>query len=97
MHVPIAFSVGVEREIVARIGAGQDPPDLPPADAAVFDAVREIAATRGLSDRTYAAAVDAFGEAGVIDLLGVVGYYSTLAMIMNVARTPAPEADPPLR
>jgi 4-carboxymuconolactone decarboxylase len=39
-----------------------------------------------------------FGERGVIDMLGVAGYYSMLAMIMNVARTPLPDgASPPLR
>ena len=31
-----------------------------------------------------------FGERGVIDLTGLCGYYSFLAMMMNVARTPAP-------
>ena len=42
-----------------------------------------------MSDPTYGRAIAQFGEGGVVDLLGVVGYYTMLAMVMNVARTPA--------
>jgi 4-carboxymuconolactone decarboxylase len=51
---------------------------------------------RSVGDAIYARAVAAFGEAGVIDLLGVIGYYTTLAMILNVARTPPPRSAPRL-
>ena len=44
-----------------------------------------------MSDATYARAVGKFGEQGVIDMTGLVGYYTTLAMIMNVSRAPLPE------
>jgi 4-carboxymuconolactone decarboxylase len=44
----------------------------------------------GWSDATYGAARERFGEAGVIDLAATVGYYTTLALVMNVARTAAP-------
>jgi 4-carboxymuconolactone decarboxylase len=50
-----------------------------------------------VSDKTYARALQLFGERGVIDLTGVSGYYSMLAMMMNVARTqPDPGKAPPL-
>ena len=44
-----------------------------------------------MSDATYARAVKRFGEQGVIDMTGLTGYYTVLAMIMNVARTPLPD------
>ena len=31
------------------------------------------------------------GESGVIDMLGVAGYFTTVSMIMNVAHSPPPE------
>lgn len=96
VHVPIALEAGLDRETVEAIGAGHRPPRLREDEVAAFDFVRELADTRGVSDRTYDAAVAAFGEAAVIDMIGTLGYYSTLAMIMNVARTPARDADPPL-
>jgi 4-carboxymuconolactone decarboxylase len=46
-------------------------------------------------DVTYARAVKQFGEQAVIDLTGAIGYYSTLAMIMNVAHTPVSEGEEP--
>jgi 4-carboxymuconolactone decarboxylase len=46
-----------------------------------------------VSDATYARALEAFGEQGIIDLTGINGYYSFLAMMMNVARTPNDNAD----
>ena len=40
---------------------------------------------------TYARAVARLGEQNLIDLIGVVGYYTLLAMVMNVARTGVPQ------
>lgn len=96
VHVPIALEAGVDRAMLDAIGAGRRPARLDDDDAVVFDFVRELTEGRMVSDRTYDAAVATIGETAVIDLIGTVGYYSTLAMIMNVARTPAPETDPPL-
>ena len=53
----------------------------------------ELQRTRRVSDTTYAQALARFGEQGVIDLAGIVGYYSLLAMTMNVARVPPPEGE----
>jgi 4-carboxymuconolactone decarboxylase len=43
-----------------------------------------------VSDRTYADALALFGEQGVVDLMGVNGYYTFLAMVMNTAQTEVP-------
>lgn len=53
----------------------------------LWDFLAELNANKSVSDPTYARAVAKFGESGVIDILGIVGYYTTLAMIMNIART----------
>jgi 4-carboxymuconolactone decarboxylase len=44
-----------------------------------------------VDDATYAAALQLLGIPGIVDLCGICGYYSMLAMVMNVARTPLPE------
>ena len=50
-----------------------------------------------MSDATYQATVDKFGESGVVDLMGITGYYTMLAMVLNVARQPlANGVAPPL-
>jgi 4-carboxymuconolactone decarboxylase len=51
-----------------------------------------------VSDATYARALKLFGEQGIIDLIGVSGYYTFNAMMMNVARSKPDLADvPPLQ
>ena len=56
----------------------------------------ELFRTRGVSDTTYRRAVAKLGEQALIDLLGVVGYYTALSMVMNVVRTPPPDNAPTL-
>jgi 4-carboxymuconolactone decarboxylase len=42
--------------------------------------------------------LDRFGERGVMDLVGAVGYYSLVSMVLNVAQVPLPEGEePPLK
>ena len=53
----------------------------------LWDVVNELLVTKGVSDPTYTQAADVFGESGIIDILGILGYYTTLSMIMNVGRT----------
>ena len=59
-------------------------------DIVAYDTATEILRERRVSDRTYARALAKFGEQGVIDLLGVVGYYNFLAIVMNATRTAMP-------
>jgi 4-carboxymuconolactone decarboxylase len=56
----------------------------------IYDALEELRSNRSISDVTYQKALARFGEQGVIDLVAHYGYYSLLAMVMNVARTALP-------
>ena len=67
-------------------------------EATVYDFCMELLRTHGVSDATYARAVSHFEEKGVVDTIGIMGYYSLLAMVMNTARTPlADGVSPPLK
>jgi len=65
-------------------------------ESAVYDFLNELRMTQAVSDPIYERAVAAFGETGVVDLIALAGYYGTLAMILNVARTPLPPGKAPL-
>jgi 4-carboxymuconolactone decarboxylase len=56
----------------------------------VYEFGRELNDNHGVTDRTYARAVTRFGEHGVMDLVGVNGFYSLISMALNVGRTPLP-------
>jgi len=57
---------------------------------AVYALCEELQRNQSVSDATYARAVSALGEQGVIDTVGIAGYYTLLAMVLNTARTPLP-------
>ena len=90
MHAELAAEEGLPRAVIGAIAAGRRPARLQGAEAVVYDFFVELERTQTVSDATYARAVAELGEAGVVDLIGVIGYYSMLAMLLNVARTPLP-------
>lgn len=89
IHAPIAEREGVRREIIDAIARGERPADMANDEAAVYDVCIELHRRRSVSDATWAVAIERLGEQGVVDLIGINGYYALLAMVMNAARTPA--------
>ena len=97
-HSEYALKAGVKAETVEAIREGRRPLEMAADEEITYDFVTELVTTRGVSDKTYERTKASFGEPGVVDITGLVGYYSFLAMQMNVARTALPEgkAPPPL-
>ena len=91
IHAPIAARVGIPASVIAAIAARQRPADMLVDEAVVHDFCVELHQTKAVSDRVYADALALFGEHGVVDLIGINGYYTLLAMVMNTARTSVPE------
>ena len=87
IHQPIALKAGVLASTVEAIAAGRRPATMTREEEAVYDVVTEVERTKTLGNKTYARAVALFGDRGVIDLIGIEGYYTFLAMVLNVART----------
>jgi 4-carboxymuconolactone decarboxylase len=97
-HYPAALKAGLRREIADAIADGRRPTGLAEDEEIAYDMATEILRLKRVSDTTYARAAAKFGEQGVIDLLGVVGYYNFLAIVMNATRTALPQNLPePLR
>lgn len=90
IHRPIAEKEGVDPRTADALAAGQRPSTMSDDEAIIYDALEELRANRCLSDATYERLVRRWDEQGVVDLVAHYGYYSTLAMLMNVARTPLP-------
>ncbi len=95
-HYPIAIKAGLSPDVANAIAEGRRPPTMSPEEAALFDFCLELHRDKSVSDATYAQAVRFFGEQGVVDAIGISGYYSMLAMVLNTARTPAGENGSPL-
>ncbi len=95
IHAPIAAREGVADATIRDIGDGRRPAHMAADEEAVYDFCTELQHDRGVSDRGWHAVVERFGERGVVDLVGIAGYYSFLSMVMNAARTPVPESTAP--
>lgn len=89
MHAPLAVKAGVGEATIEALRVGARPRSLPHDEEAALDFTRELLTTHGTSDPTYAAALQAFGEQGVVELATLVGYFAMVSWVMNVARTPA--------
>ena len=99
LHYPIALDAGVDPDVATAIAQGQRPDTMAHDEAALYDFCTELVRHHTVSDETYAAVLTRFGENGVIDAISLVGYYTLLALVLNVARTPPEpgvEALPPL-
>jgi 4-carboxymuconolactone decarboxylase len=94
-HAPLAVKGGLNADIVKAIAEGRRPEKLAEDEEIVYLLFDEIQRTQSVSDGTYARAVGKIGEQGVIDVMGITGYYTMLAMVMNTARTPLPEGAKP--
>jgi 4-carboxymuconolactone decarboxylase len=96
IHQPLALKAGLRPEVAAMVAQGRRPTGLDEGEQLLYDFVTELLAHQGVSDATYQAFVARFGEQGTIDLIGVCGYYTLIAMVLNVARTPVPKNAAPL-
>ena len=94
-HAPLAVKGGLKAEIVKAVAEGRKPEGLAEDEEIVYALFDEIQKNQSISDATYARAVGKIGEQGIIDVMGITGYYSLLAMVMNTARTPLPEGAKP--
>jgi 4-carboxymuconolactone decarboxylase len=86
VHYPIALKAGIRKEVADDIAAGRRPATMSPDEETVFAFTSELLRNRQVSDATFERARSRFGSKGVVDMTGIVGYYTFLAMQLNVAQ-----------
>lgn len=97
-HYPLAMKAGLNPKIAADLAAGRKPRGMQDDEKIVYDFCTELRHKRKVSDATFAAALGKFGERGVVDLIGVSGYYDIVSMTLNVAQVGLPAGEnPPLK
>ena len=95
-HYPIALEVGINNETVEDIMNNKKPDNMTPAESTLYDFFLELNDEKFISEETYSDMISKFGEKGLIDAIGIIGYYTLLAMTMNAAQTNVPEGDVPI-
>lgn len=88
VHVPLAREAGTAQQTIDDLREGRRPGAMNDDERTAYDFACELVANHGVSDATYDEAVARFGERAVIDLIGIVGYFAMISMVLNVAHTP---------
>jgi 4-carboxymuconolactone decarboxylase len=94
-HHKYGLEAGLSPALIDALAAGKRPAPMSDDEAVVYDFCHELLYTKSVSDNTFAAAKEKFGERGIVDLIGVMGYYHVVAMALNVDRYPLPDNTKP--
>ena len=91
VHYPIALKAGIKADIADAVADSRRPVGMSDDEEIVYEFTTELLRTKRVSDRTFARADKRFGKQGVVDLTGIAGYYTLLAMELNVAQYAGPK------
>jgi len=94
MHATHAERAGVKPKTIGELRAGRAPKSAPKDERAIYDFIKELYRTRRVSDRNYARVQALLGNAGMVEFIGILGYYVLVAMTLNVFRMPVPAGAP---
>ena len=92
-HYPLAIKGGLDRQILVDLGAGTRPQGMKEDETALYDFYTELYRDKDVSDAAFKAALAKFGERGIMDLIGIIGYYDIASMALIVQKTTARPVD----
>ncbi len=90
-HKNAALGEGLDPAIVEAIATGQRPSAMDADETVIYDFVNELLNDRRVSDEAFSAAIGALGESGVVDVIGTVGYYGLVSLVLNADEYPLPD------
>jgi len=89
-HAPIAETVGVLPGTISDLKEGRVPTGAPEDEQALYAFILELYEAKRVTDRTYDRVRKLLGDAGMVDLIGILGYYALVSMTLDVFRVPLP-------
>src|ERR1700710_568497 len=96
-HYPLALKGGLDPKVGDAIAAGKRPEAMKDDEAALYDLTTELYRDKKVSDPVYKAALEKFGERGIMDIIGIIGYYDLVSMTLITMQAGAPnDSVPPL-
>src|SRR3981081_2605845 len=94
-HYPLAIKGGLDRQILVELGAGTRPQGMKDDETALYDYCTEMYRDKNVSDASFKAALAQFGERGIMDLIGIIGYYDLVSMALITQRATGKPGDEP--
>jgi 4-carboxymuconolactone decarboxylase len=94
VHAPVGIQEGLDPVAVEALRARRKPTFTRADEAALYEFARELLETHRVSDATYEAAVAELGSLGVVELVGILGYYALISMTIVAFKVPIPDGVP---
>jgi 4-carboxymuconolactone decarboxylase len=99
-HKREGLKAGMDPEVIAAIAARRTPSLRDAREQAVYDVSTTLLATGRVPKPLYDAGVAALGERGMVELVGILGYYCLVALTLNtfelgIPGSVAPELNDP--
>lgn len=94
-HEPMARDGGLPQDIIDAVHDGRQPTFDRADEAAIYAFCEEMYRDKRVSQPTYEQAVAQLGERGVVDLVGIIGYYALVSMTLNAFEMPLPDGVAP--
>lgn len=94
-HVEFARAAGLSETVIEALRQGTPPPLEDAKSKAVYAVSRELHRRRSISDETYLMAERALGHAALVDLVGILGYYTLISMTLNAFEVRTPDRSRP--
>ena len=89
-HAPMAEKAGVKPKTIQALRAGREPTSAPKDERAIYAFIRELYKTNRVSDRAYKRVHAFLGDAAMVEMVGILGYYVMISMTLNVFRMMPP-------
>src|ERR1700704_1132436 len=93
-HVPHAERAGVTAPTIKALRAGRVPKPLPKDERAVYDFIKELYRRKRVGDRTYARMHALLGDDGMVEFVGILGFWVLTALRRNGSRRGPPQGEP---
>ncbi len=87
-HHRLALEGGLSPDVAAAVADGRRPERMADDEEALYDFCTALHQDGRVGDAIYARALAEFGEQGIVDMIGLSGYYTLIAMFLNTAQTP---------
>jgi len=94
-HAVLGEKAGVKPETIRALQAGRPPKSAPKDEMAIYAFVTELYAKRRVSTPTFNQVKKILGDAGTVELVGTLGYYALVSMLLDTFKAPLPEGVKP--
>lgn len=92
-HRPLAIKGGLSESITADLAQNRRPAGMQADEELVYDFCMALHKNHFVDDALFRRGVALIGERGVVDLVGVSGYYTLVSMVLNVAEIALPAGE----